>query len=123
MRNKQFTWSCLQSFVEGNIQNNVPSRAGIYLLLSKQDNGKWNYFYIGKSDNLKTCLMNHLVSDKETVRGLKEKIRDGICAYEYIVIGRKNERNGIEKFLYNYYNLECNTDFLLNVEPIKIKLP
>lgn len=54
----QITWSAFNSsYTETTVKNNVPEKAGIYLLCVKLTNGKWRCFYVGQADNLKTRLL------------------------------------------------------------------
>lgn len=58
MTKMQITWSAFNSsYTETTVKNNVPEKAGIYLLCVKLTNGKWRCFYVGQADNLKTRLL------------------------------------------------------------------
>ena len=123
MAKMQITWSeFYNSYTETTVSNSVPEKAGIYLLWVKLKNGKWRCFYVGQADNLTTRLMQHL-SDTEKNECIKTSVSKYICRFEFALVGKQTDRDGIEKYLYNYYSPECNKISPPDVEPIEVNLP
>lgn len=123
MTKMQITWSGFYSnYTESTVKNNVPEKAGIYLLWVKLTNGKWRCFYVGQADNLKTRLLQHL-SDNEKNECIKTKVSKYTCGFEFALVGKQTDRDGIEKYLYDYYKPECNKISPPDVDPIEVNLP
>lgn len=119
----QLTWSGFySSYSETTVKNNVPEKAGVYLLWVKLKSEKWKCFYAGQADNLKTRLLQHL-ADSEKNECIKTNVSNYVCGFEFALVGRQADRDGIEKFLYDYYNPECNKISPPDVEPIEVNLP
>lgn len=123
MAKKQIEWSGFRnSFTEDDIKRNVDEKAGVYLFWVKLKNEKWRCFYVGQANNLKTRLMQHL-SDSEANECITTNVSKYVCGYEYTFVGRQIDRDGIEKYLYDYYNPECNKISPPEVVPIEVNLP
>ena len=67
-------WSNFQKLTEGNIQSYVPTSAGVYLLWVQLKNENWRCYYVGKANDLKQRLLDHL-SDNEPNDCIKEKVK------------------------------------------------
>lgn len=89
------------------VQLRVPATQGIYLIWVKLQNGNWRCIYVGKAENLKSRLLDHLY-DSEPNKKLLQNIRQYVCGFEYAQVGGPNLRTNIEKYLYDYYKPECN---------------
>ena len=101
-------WSSFHSsYTKEELKRHVPKEAGIYLLWVQLQSGKWRCFYIGKAINLEERLLNHLTAS-ELNTCLKDKVSKYICGFEYAIVSSENNRDGIEKHLYNQYSPECN---------------
>lgn len=123
MAKMQITWSGFySSYTETTVKKNVPEKTGIYLLWVKLKNGNWRCFYIGQADNVKTRLLQHL-SDSEKNECIKTNVTNYTCGFEFAFVGRQADRDGIEKYLYNYYSPECNNISPPGVDPIEVNLP
>ena len=109
------------SFTEETVKKYVPAAAGVYLLWVKLKNGKWKCIYVGKATNLKERLLSHL-SRYEENSGIKNHVQNYIVGFEYTEVATQDERNGIEKFLYDTYQSECNQKDPGGV-PIEVNLP
>lgn len=116
------TWSSFHSsYTESEVKKYVTTEAGIYLLWVQLKSGKWRCFYVGKAENLETRLLEHL-SDNEENECIKNKVSRYVCGFEYVQVSRQNDRDGIEKYLYDYYLPECNKQDP-GGKPIKVDLP
>lgn len=118
----QVQWSNFVTPYNGtNVKSNAADSAGVYLLWVKLQNGKWRCFYVGKAENLKERLLDHL-STSESNTCVKNKAGEYVCGFEYALVAKKDDRSGVEKFLYDHYKPECNqTDPGGN--PIAVNLP
>lgn len=116
------TWSTFNPDYKSNqVKQNVPKSAGVYLLWVKLKNGNWKCFYAGRAKNLRSRLLEHL-GDNEANECLKTKVSKYICGFEYSEVGREDNRAGIEKFLYDTYQPECNINDP-GGNPIQVNLP
>jgi len=114
-------WSSFLRLTEENVQRFVPNSAGVYLLWVRLKNEKWRCYYVGQCVNLEDRLLEHL-SASEPNSCIKNNVQKYISGFEYAKVERKRDRDGIEKFLYDYYSLECNKKDPGGV-PISVNLP
>jgi excinuclease UvrABC nuclease subunit len=123
MAKMQVPWSGFYGdYNEATVNNNVPEKAGIYLLWVKLKNGKWQCFYVGQADNLRIRLLQHL-SDNEKNKCIKTNVSDFLCGFEFALVGRQAERDGLEKYIYEFYSPECNIISPPDVDPIEVNFP
>lgn len=115
-------WPSFRSpYTESEVKKHVTEKAGVYLLWFKLETGKWKCFYVGKADNLRARLLDHLLDDEEN-ECIKNRVTKHICGFEYAKVPKESDRKGIEKFLYDHYSPGCNqTD--PGGEPIYVNLP
>lgn len=115
-------WSGFFSpYTEEKIKLYATESAGVYLLWVKLKNDKWRCFYVGQAKNIKQRLLDHL-SDSEENECIKENVSKFVYGFEYAVISKQDDRNGAEKYLYNYYKPECN-NVNSGGKPVEINLP
>ncbi len=116
------TWSAAFPFQEEqNVKDNAPADKGIYLLLVQLINDKWRCIYVGQSTNIQSRLLEHLSND-ENNKNFKGQSSKYICGFKYCLVEQQEARNGIEKFLYNYFKPEYNDKDPGNT-PIQVNLP
>lgn len=108
------------SYIEVNIIRYVPRSAGVYSLWVHYTNGKWRCFYVGKADNLKSCLLDHLKSEEPNMC-IEKKVKHK-CGFMWIEVTTGEERSGAEKYLYESLKLECKQNDP-GGKPLKIPLP
>ncbi len=73
----------------------VPARAGVYVLWANVTGFRWDCVVIGRAENLKKRLIEHLASDDPRL-GVSGGARYGFC---WIEIPDEIERAGVEKYL------------------------
>lgn len=118
----EITWSSFySSYTNDDVKRYVPKEGGVYLLWVKLKSGKWRCFYVGKANNLEERLLGHLSSVEEN-DCLREKVSKYVCGFEYAKVAYQDSRDGIEKFLYDYYQPECN-QVDPGGKPIEVNLP
>ena len=96
--------------------------AGVYLAWIKLNNSEWACFYVGQANDLKSRLLLHL-SGTEVNDCIKINLRKYNCGFEYASVSKQNDRDGIEKYLYDHYKPECNHISPPQVDPIIVNLP
>ena len=118
----QVTWSAFQRLNEENVRKNVPEAAGVYLLWVQLKSEKWRCYYVGQAEDLQARLLEHYNSS-EPNDCVRNNVQNHISGYEYAIVSRQADRDGIEKFLYdNYDKPECNKQDPGGI-PIQINLP
>lgn len=86
------------------ISNIVPERPGVYLLWLKPANGTWKCFYAGKSETLKSRLLDHLRTSEENFC-IRKHISNDVCGFS---IAETQDLDTEEQRLITQYNPECN---------------
>lgn len=118
----ELKWSSFHaSYTRGEVREYVPTGAGVYLLWVKLKNEKWKSIYVGQATNLEERLLSHL-SNSEENSCIKNNILNYIVGFEYAEVAEQYQRDGIEKFLYDTYGCECNSQDPGGT-PIAINLP
>jgi len=117
------TWSgFFTPYNERKVRDNVPYEAGVYLLWVKLKEGKnWRCFYVGQAKDLEARLLEHLSEDEEN-ECLSNKVNRKVCGFEYAEVGDQDNRDGIERYLYDQYKTECN-EREPETDPIPVNLP
>lgn len=118
----QITWSQFHNkYSETEVQKFVPTEAGVYLLWVKLKNDKWSCFYVGQTVDLEDRLLDHLSTGEEN-KCLRKHVKEYVCGFEYAKIARQTDRDGVEKYLYDHYQPECN-EVDPGGKPIVVNLP
>ncbi len=116
------TWSgFFTPYTETKVKAVAPESAGVYLLWVQLKTEKWKCFYAGQASNLKSRLLEHLSINEEN-KCIKTNVNNYICGFEFAKVAIQNDRDGIERYLIDYYNPECN-NYVPNCKPIEINLP
>ena len=82
----------------------------------------WEVFYVGQAINIKTRLLQHLSGNEEN-ECINEHVEQYECRFVYAMVSKKENRDGIEKYLFEQYNTECNEISPPDVDPIIVNLP
>lgn len=114
-------WSQLCSpYTADAVIRQVPSRAGVYVLWANPHGAGWECLVIGRAENLKKRLLEHLaVEDPRVV-----KTGGSRCGFSWIEIKDEVERAGVEKYLGHV--LARGPDPLSGdpgAEPLRVPLP
>ncbi len=116
---KNLAWSTVHPYTEPDVLAYAPTSGGIYLLCTKRQDGDWVPFYVGKSDNLEKRLKDHLNPDEPNAC-IKRKVANS--GYIYARVDSQTDRDGIEKYLYDIYDPDCNEKDP-GGKPIPVNLP
>ena len=114
-------WSDFIRLTKDNVRKVVPTSPGVYLLWVQLKSEKWRCYYVGRAANLEERLLSHL-SSKEPNDCIKDNVRDHISGLEYAKVAAKSDREGIEKYLYDYFSPECN-EIDPGGKPISVNIP
>ena len=103
----QIQWSDVYDYNERTVNNNVYSKAGVYRLSVKLKDNSFRIFYVGRSDDLKKRLLEHL-SDSERNKCLLNHIKDYTIKFRFAYIPLEQDRKDVEYTLYKKVKPECN---------------
>ncbi len=104
----QVTWTTYHVYDRATVDAYAPSSAGMYVLWVKLKNGDWRVFYVGRCADVKDRLKHHLGTDEEN-ECIKTHVSEHICGLSWAEVGRQQDRNGAEKYLFDQYEPECNS--------------
>ena len=114
------TWSSFYTpYNSAEVKKHAPT-AGVYTLWVNYKSGRWECFYVGKTDNIESRLQNHL-RDDEPNECIKQNVKYK-CGFSWIEITTEAERSGAEKYLYNKIKPDCNQNDP-GGSPLSIPLP
>lgn len=101
------TWTKLIPLDRESMQSIPDDVAGVYRLsYKKADNGGFYVFYVGRAEDIKQRLNQHL-SNEENVC-IKNYLDRKECSFRYAEITKEDIRKAAERQLYNYYEPFCN---------------
>lgn len=63
------------------------------------------------------------MSESENNELIKTNVSKYICGFKFALVGKKEERDGVEKYFYDNYNPECNEVSPPDVNPFEVNLP
>lgn len=110
-------------FAKGNSFENVPNKAGVYIISTKQTDDTFIVKYVGKASDLKSRADQHW-SENEENKELKHHIAQGYYTkFSYAQVGVEEDRSGIELYLYNLYNPKYNKNSPSAKKEIEVNTP
>ena len=107
-RKLQLTWKGYYEYTTDNVQKYVPTKAGVYKILVKQQDDTLKVRYVGQADDLDRRLKEHLDLENEQNECLAERIRKYHTEFSFAEINTQDDRNDAEKALYYHYKSICN---------------
>ncbi len=120
---KNVNWSLFHTnFWESYIKINVPQEAGLYLIWLKLHDSTWSCIYVGHSIDIRAQLIQHLKQSSQNYC-LRDNLMNYVCGFEFALVKSKEEREGMEKFLIEFYSPTCNQKYNSNSLSIEINLP
>jgi len=114
-------WSDFHSLTESTVINHVPDKSGIYILWVEVKGEKWRCIFVGQAQDIRTGLLQHMTNNEENER-LKENVKEFVCGFQYALVEKQSDKDGMEKYLYEYNNPECNNT-PPDVKQIEINIP
>ena len=114
-------WSVINPYTTKNISNGAPNKDGVYLLCTNQASGAYRVRYVGQG-NIRKRLSDHLSANEKNLQ-LKEHISKYHMKVFYAEIGRQNDRDDVELFLYETFQPRYNQIKPPSNTPLKVNLP
>jgi len=99
-------WSKIFRYIEDN-SDEIPEEAGVYEILAKRNDGKYNRKYIGQTENLYARYLEHLLDNEEN-SDIHDGLRKKTCGFDYALIESKEDRLDAEQKLYDEYKYSWN---------------
>ena len=99
-------WSTRYSYTENNVERYAPTSGGVYRLIY-QSGDKFYPFYIGRSNDLRRRLLEH-ISPSEVDSCIKRHLRNNTCFFRFVTISSKTDRITEEQAQIREYNPNCN---------------
>ncbi len=106
MRRIKINWNGVISYKEENI-NRIPESPGVYEILTKNDNGKWDRRYVGSCDDFRRRFTEHL-SDEEENENIRNGLKEYTCGFDYAVIENEDDYLDAEQGLYDKHEYGWN---------------
>lgn len=100
-------WHGRFSFTKEKIISLVGTSGGNYMISVKLENEKYRSIYVGKTENLRTRLLEH-ISDNEDNICLSNHVEKYILEFRFCYVSSKDDRSNVEHTLYHKYPHECN---------------
>lgn len=107
-RSIKLDWKGYFEYIESNVQKYAPTKAGVYKIGIKQQNGKLAVRYVGQANDLDRRLKEHLDFDSEENECLVERLRKYHAEFSFAEVSTQSNRDGTEKALYDFYEPICN---------------
>jgi len=104
----ELKWSSLIEYNATNASNLAPELSGIYRLSFKSVDGNIYVFYVGKAENLRIRLQQHLLI-LEPNQCIKKMLQQNTCYFRYARVDSEIVRNSAELALYKHYMPQCNS--------------
>ncbi len=113
-------WIGYYKLNESNVEDYVPTAAGVYKISVKRKSGYVKPVYVGQTINLYSRLRQYVNLDTKN-DCLKENLSEYNCEFKVAKVGLQSDRDAAERALYDHYQPECNDpDAIPDVEPADI---
>ena len=89
--------------------NNSTTNSGVYVLYIHYTDDKWRPVYVGISDNIRKRLQEHLACNNGNPCVTGHITRKHRMSFLYGVVPITSTRQGAEKYLYDLWHPECNS--------------
>lgn len=110
----QITWHGGVSYASQN-KDKIPTYAGIYVITDMS--GK--IYYVGQANDLQRRFCEHLF-DSEPNIGLRNFIQRNIVKFYWVGVPNKEDRNGVELFLFKKFSPALNDAIPCGKTPIPV---
>jgi len=107
MENWTLTWTKLAELSDNSAKNIADNLQGVYRFSYKATDGNYYVFYIGKADDIKKRLLEHLSPSEQNVC-IKNYLATKECFFRYAKITKDYIREAAEKQMYKQYEPSCN---------------
>ena len=121
MENWTLTWTKLATLSQDSTRALSDNLPGAYRFSYKADDGNYYIFYVGKAEDIKKRLLEHL-SDSETNVCIKNYLATKDCFYRYAKITKSYIRDAAERQMYKQYEPSCNEKEPDGRDDVKVNL-
>ena len=115
------TWTQLAELSDNSVEKLADDLAGVYRFSYKADDGNYYVFYIGKAEDIKKRLLEHLSSSEQNVC-IKNYLATKKCFFRYAKITKDYIRDTAEKQMYKQYEPSCNDKEPEGRDDVKVNL-
>jgi len=122
MENWILTWTKLTSLDEKSVEALPNDLPGVYRLSYKADDANYYVFYVGKAEDIKTRLLQHLSPNENNVC-IKNYLSTKGCFFRYAKITKAAYiREAAERQMYKQYEPTCNEKEPEGRDDVKVNL-
>jgi excinuclease UvrABC nuclease subunit len=101
-------WTKLIQLTSENLDDIPENIPGVYRLSYKHPtDGNYYVFYVGKSENIKRRLLEH-IAPEEVNEGIKLFVNSKICYFKYAQVSEDYIRSAAERQMYKHYEPTYN---------------
>ena len=100
-------WRGRYDYDEQAIRGSDMNKSGIYIISAGPRIANKLPIYVGKAENLKTRLLEHL-SDGGVDTCIKKYVRENQSSFYYCYVSNERDRENIEHTLYKQWTPRCN---------------
>lgn len=121
MESWKLTWTKLTGLKESSVKALPGDLPGVYRLSYESEDGNYYVFYVGKAENIKGRLLEHLSSSEENVC-IRNYLATKNCFFRYAKITKSYIRDAAERQMYKQYESSCNENEPEGRDDIKVNL-
>jgi len=121
MENWTLTWTKLTSLTENLVKPIPDALPGVYRLSYQAEDGNYYVFYVGKAEDIKKRLLEHLSSTENNVC-VRNYLATKNCFFRYAKITKSYIRDATERQMYKQYEPSCNEKEPEGRDDIKVNL-
>lgn len=120
MENWTLTWTKLIPLNKKSVDSVASGLSGAYRMSYKSNDGNYYVFYVGKAEDIKQRLSEHLSS--ETNDCIKNRFDNYDCFFRYAIVEDERVRAATEKQMFKQYQPLCNEKEPEGPDDIKVNL-
>lgn len=121
MENWTLTWTKLTGLKETFVKALADNLPGVYRLSYEAEDGNYYVFYIGKAEDIKKRLLEHLSSGEKNVC-IRNYLSTKNCFFRYAKITKSYIRDAAERQMYKQYEPSCNENEPEGRDDVKVNL-
>lgn len=115
------TWTKLAALDDKSVKDIPDGIPGVYRLSYKDGDGNYYVFYVGKADDIKVRLQEHLSRSEQNVR-IKNYIEVKKCFFRYAKATKDYIRSSAERQMYRQFEPPCNDKEPEGRDDVKVNL-
>lgn len=107
MENWSLTWTKLTELTKSSVQALADNMPGVYRLSYKADDDKYYVYYVGKAEDIKDRLLEHLSSGEKNIC-IRNYLSGKSCFFRFANVTKSYIRDAAERQMYKHYEPTCN---------------